>query len=262
MEFHEVAGIFPMMDAGAFSELKEDIRQSGLLEPIYLLDGKILDGRNRYRACTELGIEPTTREWRGSDPVKFVVSMNLKRRHLKESQRGMVAARIANLPKHVHKTPDGPIGPSPSAPQVSQSDAARTMNVSRSTVKRAKVVLEAGPKELVEQVERGETTVNAAVGKLIEAGTLDRKAPLTTRKRKQDIQNAQKDTMIRGLSTITGICRGLADMNVSAALRACSREEIFQWSEKASGLSVQLRNFSKKLLSEGRDEVNGKTTAA
>jgi N6-adenosine-specific RNA methylase IME4 len=87
-EYHEVANIFPMMSADEFSALVEDIRANGQREPIYLHEGRIIDGRNRYRACQQLGIEPDTRVWDGvGSLVAFVVSLNLQRRHLTSSQR-------------------------------------------------------------------------------------------------------------------------------------------------------------------------------
>ena len=65
MEFHEVANLFPMMTPDEFAGLKEDIDRNGQIDPVWIHDGKIIDGRNRYLACTELGIEPLTREWNG-----------------------------------------------------------------------------------------------------------------------------------------------------------------------------------------------------
>src|SRR5262245_57514049 len=84
-EFHPVANIFPLMDGAAFVELVEDVRLHGLREPVTLHpDGRVVDGRNRYRACMDVGIEPTYRTWDEAvhgDLVAFVLSLNLRRRH-------------------------------------------------------------------------------------------------------------------------------------------------------------------------------------
>jgi hypothetical protein len=73
--------------------LRDDIAAHGQRDPIALLGGQILDGRNRYRACRELGIKPQSREWdgKGSSPVALVLSANLHRRHLTSSQRAAAA---------------------------------------------------------------------------------------------------------------------------------------------------------------------------
>jgi len=65
IEFHEVAKIFPMMDADQFADLKEDIHTNGLREPIWLHEGKVIDGRNRYLACRETKSELAFRNWGG-----------------------------------------------------------------------------------------------------------------------------------------------------------------------------------------------------
>jgi hypothetical protein len=79
--------------------LVEDIRENGLREPIIVHEGKVLHGRHRLRACQELGVEPIVREWDGEcgTPEAFVASKNLLRRHLTESQRGMIAAELATV---------------------------------------------------------------------------------------------------------------------------------------------------------------------
>jgi hypothetical protein len=66
-------------------------------EPIVIFEGKILDGRNRYKACELANVEPIYRPYFGDDPLEYVVSLNLHRRHLTTSQKAMVAVEITNL---------------------------------------------------------------------------------------------------------------------------------------------------------------------
>jgi ParB-like chromosome segregation protein Spo0J len=92
---HEVANLFPPMSDTDFASLRESIRAIGQSDPIWVWQGKVIDGRHRLRACNELGIEPKICEWDGlGSLIAFVVARNLTRRHLDESQRAMVAARL------------------------------------------------------------------------------------------------------------------------------------------------------------------------
>lgn len=97
---HPAAELFPVMDEVAFAALVADIAAQGQREPILILDGQVIDGRHRLRACEQAGLEPVVREVSADegDPFGLVVSLNLHRRHLTESQRAMVAARLARLP--------------------------------------------------------------------------------------------------------------------------------------------------------------------
>ncbi|HZD60026.1 MAG TPA: ParB N-terminal domain-containing protein, partial [Anaerolineae bacterium] len=98
MEFHPIADIFPMMGMDEFLELKEDIEKNGLREPIWTYQGKIIDGRNRYRACKLVGVEPQFREWDGNGSlVAFILSLNLHRRHLTQSQKAVIALNTLPL---------------------------------------------------------------------------------------------------------------------------------------------------------------------
>lgn len=167
--FHPLAEIFPLLEGPEFTSLVDDIAEHGQRELIVLFDGKILDGRNRYRACEEAGVEPKFAAYDGDDPAAFVVSLNLRRRHLDEGQRGMVAAKLANLSRgdnqHTYGRANLPdlIAPGDSErPPVSVAQAAVLLNVSERTVKTARVVQRDGAPELVTAVERGVVSVSAA----------------------------------------------------------------------------------------------------
>lgn len=98
LKAHVAADLFPMLDDADLAALAEDIREHGQRQPIVLLEGKILDGRNRYEACRLADVEPKTVEFRGSgDPVDFVISVNLKRRHLAPAQKAAVAASLVPI---------------------------------------------------------------------------------------------------------------------------------------------------------------------
>src|SRR2546423_14874072 len=91
MDFHEIANMFPLLDDTELDALAEDIQVNGLQEPIWLYEGKILDGRNRYLACKLAGVEPCYQEYTRDEPVQFVISKNIQRRHMTPWQRAFVA---------------------------------------------------------------------------------------------------------------------------------------------------------------------------
>ena len=96
LDFHPVANIFPLMTGAEYDALVSDIAEHGQREAIWLhTDGRIIDGRNRYRACCDIGLVPECKTWDGSGSlIAFVVSLNLHRRHLTSSQRAVVALDI------------------------------------------------------------------------------------------------------------------------------------------------------------------------
>lgn len=94
LEFHPLANIFPMLDAADLQALADDIAEHGLSQPITLHDGMILDGRNRYAACMAAGVEPKAETFAGADPLAFVLSRNLHRRHLTPTQKAALAVDL------------------------------------------------------------------------------------------------------------------------------------------------------------------------
>ena len=173
LPIHPLAELFPALEGEAFDALVEDIRRHGVREEIVLLDGAILDGRNRYRAGLVAGAIKAGEVWwpdggglrhpfhlfveaHDGDPLAWVLSRNLHRRHLSESQRAMVAAKLATMPR-------GRPAENSSIEPITTARAAELLNVGDASIKRAKSVREHGVPDLVAAVESGEVAVSAAM---------------------------------------------------------------------------------------------------
>jgi ParB-like chromosome segregation protein Spo0J len=154
IQFHPFADIFPLLEGEAFAAFVENIKANDMLESIVVFKGKILDGRNRYRACLEAGIEPDFVDNSDDDPLNDVLSWNLHRRHLNESQRAWIEAKIANMPRgtNQHAQICAPL----------QDDAAAMLNVSRRTVQHAATIRDLGIPELQHAVDQGHLSASIA----------------------------------------------------------------------------------------------------
>ncbi len=169
LPLHPSAAISPPMRESEFEALVADIREKGQLEAIWLWQGQVIDGRHRVRACQKLGLTPKTREWDGQGSLlEFIVSANLRRRHLKENQRAMVAARMlphfeeeALLRKNVKDVVKSqhmvnlPYGPA-------RELAGKCLGVSGKSVDYARSLLDHGIPALIARVDAGQLAVSTA----------------------------------------------------------------------------------------------------
>jgi ParB-like chromosome segregation protein Spo0J len=205
-EYHEVANIFPMMGEPEFSELKADIAKNGLKLPIWLHEGKIVDGRNRYKACLEVGGNVERfQEWdKKGSLVEFAASLNLQRRNLSQSQKAMAAQAClplleaeakarqklagesthSNQHKNVQLVPllaqaaeatsseESPVKNNLRASQ----EAGKIMGVGKTLVVKAKAIAKASP-EMAEAIKNGDITVSTAEKQLKDSGVLIFKKP-------------------------------------------------------------------------------------
>lgn len=162
LKIHPVCKVFPDISDDEFQKLKADIEEHGQRDPIIVRKGYILDGKNRLRACTELGIEPVIEEWdgNGASLVAWSVSKNLRRRHLTASQRAALAAELSVLYDDERKhggTAMPPIGGKTSPVKI----AAEIAGASERTTERARAVRKSDPKAF-KDVKAGKQTVYAA----------------------------------------------------------------------------------------------------
>jgi ParB-like chromosome segregation protein Spo0J len=162
---HEAAAIFPLMDGVELQQLAEDIRAHGLLEPIVLLDGEILDGRNRLRACEIAGVDPafTEAELGGQTPTEYVLSHNLHRRHLTTAQRAALALDLLPRLEEEARERSGARTDLRPISDAGRSDekAAELVGVGRSTVAAAKAIQKRDP-EIVNRMRAGDLNVAQA----------------------------------------------------------------------------------------------------
>lgn len=156
---HPLAELFPLIEGQAYWDLVADIREHGVREPVVMLDGMVLDGRNRYLAAREAGRPIPAVQYEGDDPAAYVISLNLKRRHLNDAQRAMVAAKLAKLPHGGNRQPDQAANWRDAPTTI---EAARLLNVPPRSVERARAVQDDGAPALVASVEAGAISVAAA----------------------------------------------------------------------------------------------------
>ena len=178
MEYHELANMFPMVDAN-IKAIAASISEGGYNKetPIVLYQGKILDGRHRWEACKLTNTQPEIIYYTGNDPLKYVIDKNLNRYHLNESQRAVVAAKLANMKQGTrtdlqHSANLRNVN-SETLPQVSQAQAAEMLNVSDRSIQTIKAIERKAP-ELIEKIERGEMTAGEASREIKKAAVIEK----------------------------------------------------------------------------------------
>lgn len=177
-DVHPACMLFPDMTEEEYQQLKSDIQAHGQREPCVFYQGQLIDGRHRWRACTELGIKPDERVIKGDDfdPIAYVVSANLHRRHLTTSQRSIIGAAAEEMLSAAAKERQRAAGGDKRSATAKKSlradlpepvehrardDAAKLVGVSPRMISEAKAIKKADPK-LAEAVRDGKVTVHAA----------------------------------------------------------------------------------------------------
>lgn len=277
---HPACNLFPLMDASALAKLADDIRDNGLLNPIVLHEGQIIDGRNRLLSCRIAGVEPTFIDWRniysGEMPlIRWIWSTNVERRHLTRDQITAVEVAMRAMEEReaarerqdqanrLTRTDEGKFSPvminrseldnsdpSPPLPRSERgsgtvrSRISKAIGVPERSVQRALNVQKASP-ELLTKVAHGEVTLLEAEREV--------RAEVPS-KRQQMIENAAKNRLVTILSNIRGLCRGLPKIDPQAIHNTCTPEEIQTWADMAREQARILRQFSIVLAKEHKCE--------
>lgn len=136
------------------ADIAKDMTNNGFREdrPIVLYEGSILDGRHRYEAAIDAGVDPIYVEYQGTreDAINYVTSENVNRRHLKNEEKEYfyikLAGEVGVRKGGSHKRFDGVARSNDLPTQVEHADA---LGVGEATVRR----WEADRKEMVKDPE-------------------------------------------------------------------------------------------------------------
>ena len=163
LEIHPYAAIFPRPNKEEYERLKRDIKENGQLQPIVLYEGKVLDGVTRLSILCELKYPVDSTTYFDDDPLGHVLSLNVHRRHMNESQRALVGARLCTQEKGRPQRKPGNSNDNAQICAFTQDEAAQLLVVSRRLVQLAKKILDSGRDDLVAAIDAREMTVSEAV---------------------------------------------------------------------------------------------------
>jgi hypothetical protein len=183
LESHPFAALFPELPPEELTQLARDIKERGLLEPIILYEGQILDGRNRYRACQIADVKPRTEEFNAKttkrSPEEFVVSCNLRRRHLSVGQKAAIALEWS---EQIELSADPEKNKGRGRPKGTLSEAAKKIGINERRVFEVRQIRDANP-SLYQDVKAGKSSLNS---------TLTETSPLRdTRFHKSDLEDSE-----------------------------------------------------------------------
>ena len=224
-EPHPYSELFPEVPISGpeWEEFKLDVCQTQR-EAIYLYEGKILDGRRRYRALTESGREPAFAPFIGTKraALDFSYSKNMHHRHLEPGQKASAALKYQEELKKLAleaqregqqkggKTAGrGRKKDNSSGTNLSQSYrepdsreiAAKKAGVSEGTLQNASKVSSSGVPELRSLVESGQVAVSAAAEvaslPVKEQEEIVRKGPDEVKKTASRIRQSKKTILQR-----------------------------------------------------------------
>ncbi|MFE0055312.1 ParB/RepB/Spo0J family partition protein [Streptomyces sp. NPDC059003] len=192
IHFHPTILLFPELEEDDLKALADNIKEHGLLHPVVLdAGGRVIDGRNRLKACEIAGIAPSYTTHEG-DPDSYALSANIHRRNLTKGQMAMITAKACSLSEQGERSPG----------EQSSRSLSERLGISLGTVGKANVVLQHAP-DLVDPVISGATGLNEAYAIAQENKAKANSAEVQlARLREEDPELA--DRVVEGALTLTG----------------------------------------------------------
>jgi ParB-like chromosome segregation protein Spo0J len=204
--------LLPKMSPEEFAELKASIQAEGQHYAIIVNeDLEVLDGHHRFRACTELGIEPDFEVRKFDDKLlekKFVIEANLRRRHLNnfqlvelavpllEIEKALAKKRLAKGGKNGRDMQLG-IAPEDAEPEFKAKATevvAKKAGVSTRTFERGKKILEKASEDDKQKLREGKTSIAKVYREVVSSENTQTekevvKEPVLKQETPRDLQN-------------------------------------------------------------------------
>jgi len=156
---HPLSSAFPAMTDNEFKELRDSIEVNGVLNPITIYEGMVIDGWHRYKAANEANVDcPETELDDWIDPKDFVLAQNKNRRHITMAQLALATTAVyqwssvgrpnnSALSARLNKTND---------------ELAEISGTSKRTIAQAKKVMTDAVPEVQEAVKSGKIGLSKA----------------------------------------------------------------------------------------------------
>jgi ParB-like chromosome segregation protein Spo0J len=206
----EYEKLLPKMSDEEYAELKASIQAEGQHYAIIANeDLEVLDGHHRFRACTELGIEPDFEVRKFEDKLlekKFVIEANIRRRHLNNFQLVELAVPLLEIEKALAKKRQvqggkngrntqlelAPDDAEPKFKGKATEVVAKKVGVSTRTFERGKKILEKASEDDKQKLREGKTSITKVYREVVSRGNTQTKnevEPVLKQASPRDLQN-------------------------------------------------------------------------
>lgn len=242
---HRFADFIPVADGADQFALRESIGAIGLIDPIMLFEGAILDGRHRYAACVKVGVEPRFVEFEGDEEaaLSYVLAKNIARRNLTTVQklnlRDKLTPEIERLRAKAAENQAGGASVSRDTKVDVLAQTAEMVGLGRATVARAdavKAMAEDNPEvqDFLEDMLAGNIGIKTAYDKAKQVSTSDALDALAKKDSSKVDTNKQRATLLGNINKAHDLLinwdPGLLEWNDAAADKL---SELVDWCAEA-----------------------------
>jgi ParB-like chromosome segregation protein Spo0J len=244
-EIHPACAKWPHTELD-FAMLVADVRKRGLINPIWLTPtNEILDGKLRYEACREAGVEPRFDLYSGDDPIGFTISQNKMRRHMSASQLALIGEELANLQHgtNQYQKKVGALASTSISERDTQARIAQQLGISRELLGDARALKKHAESNVIELVEAGQVGIKNA-------------AAYARHTSREDQRNADKRTVRQqGGQMRAPIKNGIRSKRLSKSNPSKKVSKLRFSPEQARELNEKLRPLIKRLRVQSKKHI-------